>query len=341
MGKGRAPCCDKNIVKRGPWSPQEDLKLITFIQKHGHQNWRSLPKQAGLLRCGKSCRLRWINYLRPDLKRGKFTKEEEETIMKLHETLGNKWSKIASELPGRTDNEIKNVWHTHLKKKLLLKNSLDNNNNPSTIIDQSNSKQESSCITSSSSSSTSTRHQEGTTSSIPQKKTTDNTNEQNSENVNKECYTTDQSSSAPAICKLQEDHHQMELVAAGSSLWYQGAGPDDNNDNNTVVVLNEVVVDKPTNNNNNNTSSDGLFEIPLEADDDFWNMLDDDNIGAGETETMKYWIREIEKDLGLEPQASSSSLDLTIGLSDDMDIWPNNGSSDGLSLLIKDFVHNF
>ncbi|KAJ0099747.1 hypothetical protein Patl1_20855 [Pistacia atlantica] len=90
MGKGRSPCCDKSQVKRGPWSPAEDLRLITFIQKHGHDNWRALPKQAGLLRCGKSCRLRWINYLRPDVKRGNFSEEEEETIMKLHQTLGNK-----------------------------------------------------------------------------------------------------------------------------------------------------------------------------------------------------------------------------------------------------------
>ncbi|XP_010472758.1 PREDICTED: myb-related protein Myb4-like isoform X2 [Camelina sativa] len=119
MGKGRAPCCDKTKVKRGPWSPEEDLKLISFIQKFGHENWRSLPKQSGLLRCGKSCRLRWINYLRPDLKRGNFTAEEEETIIKLHQNYGNKWSKIASQLPGRTDNEIKNVWHTHLKKRLV------------------------------------------------------------------------------------------------------------------------------------------------------------------------------------------------------------------------------
>lgn len=52
MGKGRAPCCDKTKVKRGPWSPEEDLKLISFIQKFGHENWRSLPKQSGmLLRC--------------------------------------------------------------------------------------------------------------------------------------------------------------------------------------------------------------------------------------------------------------------------------------------------
>ncbi|KAJ4874434.1 myb domain protein 63 [Raphanus sativus] len=119
MGKGRAPCCDKTKVKRGPWSPEEDLKLISFIQKFGHENWRSLPKQSGLLRCGKSCRLRWINYLRPDVKRGNFSAEEEEMIIKLHQSYGNKWSKIASQLPGRTDNEIKNVWHTHLKKRLV------------------------------------------------------------------------------------------------------------------------------------------------------------------------------------------------------------------------------
>ncbi|TVU28098.1 hypothetical protein EJB05_19607 [Eragrostis curvula] len=118
MGRGRAPCCAKVGLNRGSWTPQEDMRLITYIQKHGHANWRALPKQAGLLRCGKSCRLRWINYLRPDLKRGNFTAEEEETVIKLHGMLGNKWSKIAACLPGRTDNEIKNVWNTHLKKRV-------------------------------------------------------------------------------------------------------------------------------------------------------------------------------------------------------------------------------
>ncbi|KAJ4976641.1 hypothetical protein NE237_001747 [Protea cynaroides] len=126
MGRGRAPCCDKAGLKKGPWTPAEDLRLIAFIQKHGHGNWRALPKLAGLLRCGKSCRLRWTNYLRPDIKRGNFTKEEEENIIKLHKMLGNKWSKIASNLPGRTDNEIKNVWNTHLKKRVAL-----NGQNPS------------------------------------------------------------------------------------------------------------------------------------------------------------------------------------------------------------------
>uniref|UniRef100_A0A453CWF4 Myb-related protein Zm1 n=1 Tax=Aegilops tauschii subsp. strangulata TaxID=200361 RepID=A0A453CWF4_AEGTS len=118
MGKGRAPCCAKVGLNRGSWTPEEDMRLIAYIQKYGHANWRALPKQAGLLRCGKSCRLRWINYLRPDLKRGNFTVEEEETLIKLHNMLGNKWSKIAACLPGRTDNEIKNVWNTHLKKRV-------------------------------------------------------------------------------------------------------------------------------------------------------------------------------------------------------------------------------
>ncbi|GLT42920.1 hypothetical protein SLA2020_168970 [Shorea laevis] len=116
---GRSPCCEKAHTNKGAWTKEEDDRLIAYIRAHGEGCWRSLPKAAGLLRCGKSCRLRWINYLRPDLKRGNFTEEEDEFIIKLHSLLGNKWSLIAGRLPGRTDNEIKNYWNTHIKRKLL------------------------------------------------------------------------------------------------------------------------------------------------------------------------------------------------------------------------------
>ncbi|KAK6919477.1 SANT/Myb domain, partial [Dillenia turbinata] len=95
----------------------EDRLLISYVNKHGHPNWRQLPKLAGLARCGKSCRLRWLNYLQPNIKRGNFTREEDDIILKLHAELGNKWSTIAANLRGRTDSDIKNHWHTSLKKK--------------------------------------------------------------------------------------------------------------------------------------------------------------------------------------------------------------------------------
>ncbi|KAL5205565.1 hypothetical protein ABZP36_033774 [Zizania latifolia] len=115
---GRQPCCDKVGLKKGPWTAEEDQKLVSFLLSNGQCCWRAVPKLAGLLRCGKSCRLRWTNYLRPDLKRGLLSEAEEKTVIDLHEQLGNRWSKIASHLPGRTDNEIKNHWNTHIKKKL-------------------------------------------------------------------------------------------------------------------------------------------------------------------------------------------------------------------------------
>ncbi|KAL0363930.1 UNVERIFIED_CONTAM: Transcription factor [Sesamum angustifolium] len=118
MGRSSA-CCEKVGLKKGPWTPEEDQKLLAYIHQHGHGSWRALPPKAGLERCGKSCRLRWTNYLRPDIKRGKFSAQEEQTIIQLHALLGNRWSTIASYLSKRTDNEIKNYWNTHLKKKLI------------------------------------------------------------------------------------------------------------------------------------------------------------------------------------------------------------------------------
>ncbi|XP_008775654.2 transcription factor MYB61 [Phoenix dactylifera] len=115
---GRHSCCYKQKLRKGLWSPEEDEKLLKHITKYGHGCWSSVPKLAGLQRCGKSCRLRWTNYLRPDLKRGSFSKQEENLIIELHAALGNRWSQIAAQLPGRTDNEIKNLWNSCIKKKL-------------------------------------------------------------------------------------------------------------------------------------------------------------------------------------------------------------------------------
>ncbi|EOA25416.1 hypothetical protein CARUB_v10018748mg [Capsella rubella] len=119
---GRAPCCDKANVKKGPWSPEEDAKLKSYIEKSGTGgNWIALPHKIGLKRCGKSCRLRWLNYLRPNIKHGGFSEEEENIICSLYLTIGSRWSIIAAQLPGRTDNDIKNYWNTRLKKKLINK----------------------------------------------------------------------------------------------------------------------------------------------------------------------------------------------------------------------------
>ncbi|CAI9784041.1 unnamed protein product [Fraxinus pennsylvanica] len=289
MGRGRAPCCDKTKVKKGPWSPAEDLRLMSFIQKHGHSNWRSLPKQAGLLRCGKSCRLRWINYLRPDVKRGNFTPEEEETVIKLHNSFGNKWSKIASHLPGRTDNEIKNVWNTHLKKRLTRKTEAGDS-----PMDYSDSQYSSSSSISSN-------------------------EDQNMEMIDQ----TVQESHAkkptekPKFLKVISRHPSDEPKETASS-----GSPTSSYASNfsNVARLEET---------KGSTASEEKIEIPFESDIDFWNLLDaldpfqTTNTEQNECENSKVlndvekldsedecreWLRNLENELGLTGGNGSDNL---------------------------------
>ncbi|KAF8116789.1 hypothetical protein N665_0014s0052 [Sinapis alba] len=107
----------KSNVKRGLWKPEEDMILRSCVESHGEGNWADISRRSGLKRSGKSCRLRWKNYLRPNIKRGGMSLQEQDLIIRMHKLLGNRWSLIAGRLPGRTDNEVKNYWNTHLNKK--------------------------------------------------------------------------------------------------------------------------------------------------------------------------------------------------------------------------------
>ncbi|KAK4278779.1 hypothetical protein QN277_016579 [Acacia crassicarpa] len=103
-------------LNKGPWTLAEDAKLMAYVSQHGEGNWNAVQMHSGLSRCGKSCRLRWANHLRPELKKSPLTEEEERRIIELHAQMGNKWAKMATQLPGRTDNEIKNYWNTRIKR---------------------------------------------------------------------------------------------------------------------------------------------------------------------------------------------------------------------------------
>ncbi|KAE8679494.1 Transcription factor MYB21 [Hibiscus syriacus] len=117
------------ILRKGPWKAEEDEVLINHVKNYGPRDWSSIRSKGLLQRTGKSCRLRWVNKLRPNLKNGcKFTAEEERVVIELQAQFGNKWAKIATYLPGRTDNDVKNFWSSRQKR---LTRILQNSGTPS------------------------------------------------------------------------------------------------------------------------------------------------------------------------------------------------------------------
>ena len=88
------------MMKKGPWTAAEDQLLMAYVEKYGEGNWNSVQKLSGVWRCGKSCRLRWSNHLKPGLKKGSLTPEEERVIITQHAALGNRWARIATMVTG-------------------------------------------------------------------------------------------------------------------------------------------------------------------------------------------------------------------------------------------------
>ncbi|CAA6664884.1 unnamed protein product [Spirodela intermedia] len=100
-------------VRKGAWTPEEDTLLQRCVLLYGEGQWHLIPVRAGLRRCRKSCRLRWLNYLKPSIKRGDFQEDEVDLIIRLHKLLGNR-----GRIPGRTANDIKNYWNSCWSKKV-------------------------------------------------------------------------------------------------------------------------------------------------------------------------------------------------------------------------------
>ncbi|KAF4381567.1 hypothetical protein F8388_021195 [Cannabis sativa] len=211
-------------VRKGPWTMEEDLILINYIANHGEGVWNSLAKAAGLKRTGKSCRLRWLNYLRPDVRRGNITNEEQLIIMELHAKWGNRWSKIAKHLPGRTDNEIKNYWRTRIQKHMKQADHHHNQNNNNTQNHQYH-------------------HHPHHQTNVNNSNNSNNNNNNNNNNQMMMMMMNDQGSTSSSqvsssTIDAMESYSPPPLISSSSSISYQGINYMDNHHTNNNLVNN-------------------------------------------------------------------------------------------------------
>ncbi|MED6220763.1 hypothetical protein PIB30_048029 [Stylosanthes scabra] len=135
------------VIIKGQWTPEEDSALKALVKEYGPKKWSEIAKHFKG-RIGKQCRERWLGHLRPNIRKGPWSKEEDMMLIKLHKEIGNKWAEIARRMEGRSDNSVKNHWNaikrrrrmntqnfrakrfnTYDSKNVVKKNSSINNNN--------------------------------------------------------------------------------------------------------------------------------------------------------------------------------------------------------------------